>query len=325
MAEKGKPKCGLFRNGTFVEEAELSPQKFLLDFPKGAYTTLLSRDGKVVDWELHLQRLNRSVALLAQETPQAYEHCLQWAQNKDAALEVLVNSKISSHAEKSLEACNNFLEKCSVRMIVILVVDGADANLDAAKGPPLDVLVYAKNFEEFPKPPCDVYVLGGPRSIHEAKHSQWVLDRRPLESLKPEGFHEVILSTDNGGLLEGLVTNFFVVAGTGKEAKLITASISDGVLGGTMRKRVIQGAISLGVPVVETPPRSDEIDTWSEAFLTNSVIGIRSVRRIVCPKDKTSMTDWERILPSPEGPVAAALADEVLSHQTMAFMDDMSS
>lgn len=43
--------------------------------------------------------------------------------------------------------------------------------------------------------------------------SAWVAQRRRLEEAKPEGAAEVLLSTQDGLLLEGLITNLFIVAG----------------------------------------------------------------------------------------------------------------
>lgn len=41
--------------------------------------------------------------------------------------------------------------------------------------------------------------------------SSWALDRQPLEASKPPGVGEVLLSDNGEALLEGLLTNFFVV------------------------------------------------------------------------------------------------------------------
>lgn len=41
--------------------------------------------------------------------------------------------------------------------------------------------------------------------------SSWAHERRPLEASKPPGVGEVLLSHDGEALLEGLLTNFFVV------------------------------------------------------------------------------------------------------------------
>jgi hypothetical protein len=58
-----------------------------------------------------------------------------------------------------------------------------------------------------------VVARGSPRPWARAKHCEWVLQRRALEAFRPADAAEVILLDGDGGLLEGLVSNFFVVAG----------------------------------------------------------------------------------------------------------------
>lgn len=58
-----------------------------------------------------------------------------------------------------------------------------------------------------------VLVHGSPRRWAHAKHCQWVLDRRQLEAAKPPGCSEVLLLDDQGHLVEGLASNFYVVTG----------------------------------------------------------------------------------------------------------------
>lgn len=50
-----------------------------------------------------------------------------------------------------------------------------------------------------------------------SQDSSWALDRRPLETSKPPGVGEILLSNDGEALLEGMLTNFFVVR-RGKDA-----------------------------------------------------------------------------------------------------------
>jgi len=65
--------------------------------------------------------------------------------------------------------------------------------------------------------PCvhmvQVLVAGDPRPAAQAKHCDWVVARQPLEQLKQQaGADEVVLCDSSGALLEGLASNFYVVA-----------------------------------------------------------------------------------------------------------------
>lgn len=62
-------------------------------------------------------------------------------------------------------------------------------------------------------PGVQVMVAGDSRLLPHAKHCDWVVARQPLEALKQQaGVEEVILSNSTGELLEGLVSNWYVVA-----------------------------------------------------------------------------------------------------------------
>ena len=182
------------------------------------------------------------------------------------------------------------------------------------------------------------------RSLPLAKTSAWVTARHPLERLRPPGpGGEVLLAaaapaspspnsnpnpnadSDSGrgsrrpppplALLEGLVTNFFVVvpfflpAGQREKGKdkgekgekgepgaggspfegwaLQTAPAHDSpandsggrVLPGAARDAVLRACARVGLRVVLRAPRLDESSTWREAFLTSAPeegIGIAS-------------------------------------------------
>jgi len=64
-----------------------------------------------------------------------------------------------------------------------------------------------------PTPPAQIVARGSPRQWAHAKHCEWVLQRRDLEAFRPADAAEVVLVDGEGGLLEGLASNFFVVAG----------------------------------------------------------------------------------------------------------------
>ena len=73
------------------------------------------------------------------------------------------------------------------------------------------MIVHAIALHTPPQDPVAVAVLGPPRQLPEAKDSAWVTTRAPLERAKPPGVSEALLATARGALVEGLVTNLFVV------------------------------------------------------------------------------------------------------------------
>ena len=55
------------------------------------------------------------------------------------------------------------------------------------------------------------YVVGPPRPLAAIKDTNWVVDRKPLAAALPAGAAEGLLQAADGSLLEGLVTNLFII------------------------------------------------------------------------------------------------------------------
>ncbi|TYH76623.1 hypothetical protein ES332_D04G097800v1 [Gossypium tomentosum] len=94
-------------------------------------------------------------------------------------------------------------------------------------------------------------LVGRGRDLADAKYSDWVRLRKPLEKSRPPSVTELLLSNDGDRILEGCITNFFVICQRDKseaEGKYLddynnvnsvevqTAPISDGVLPGVIRQ-----------------------------------------------------------------------------------------
>lgn len=128
--------------------------------------------------------------------------------------------------------------------------------------------------------------------------------RKPLEKLRPPSATELLLSDDGDKILEGSVTNFFVVCrkgngevkqstanedGTWHLYELQTAPVHDGVLPGVIRQLVIEICLSKGISVREVSPSWSDRDSWEEAFVTSSLRVIQHVETIQAPCSWTSV------------------------------------
>jgi branched-subunit amino acid aminotransferase/4-amino-4-deoxychorismate lyase len=114
----------------------------------------------------------------------------------------------------------------------------------------------------------------GCRPGPQHKHSSWVRDRKPLERIKGGDASETVMTSASGQVLEGLVSNVFVV----RNAVLCTTGT--GVLPGHMRSLCLQAASELDLPWdahaslnIAELTRSE----WSEAFITSSVSVIKPI------------------------------------------------
>ncbi|MBA0572142.1 hypothetical protein Golob_002503, partial [Gossypium lobatum] len=147
-------------------------------------------------------------------------------------------------------------------------------------------------------------LVGRGRDFAYAKYSDWVRLRKPLEKLRPPSVTELLLSNDGDRILEGCITNFFVICQRDKseaEGKYLddynnvnsvevqTAPISDGVLPGVIRQLVIEVCHSKGIPVCEVAPSWEKHRLWEEAFVTNSLRVLQHVETIKVPQPWESL------------------------------------
>ncbi|TSJ47741.1 aminotransferase class IV [Fluviicola chungangensis] len=89
-------------------------------------------------------------------------------------------------------------------------------------------------------------------------------------SAKEKGLDDMLITNDNGQILESSHSNIFVVS----NGVLYTPSLSDGCLAGTMRMQVINLALKNGLKVYECPILPSNLLVADEVFLTNAVRGI---------------------------------------------------
>ena len=130
-----------------------------------------------------------------------------------------------------------------------------------------------------------------------ARHKTLNYWRRRIEQERAaaEGADEVLSVTPDGRICEGIRSNLFLV----REGRLVTPSTDLPILPGVMRQGVIDRARVVGMEVVEGTIRIEELPTFQEAFLTNSVRGMSPVGRVLNAE-----------FPAP-GPITVRLWEEV--------------
>ncbi|CAN0909329.1 hypothetical protein LINGRAHAP2_LOCUS25732 [Linum grandiflorum] len=331
----------IFSNGVISSSADVPPVTTLLQSHSGAYTTTRTHgDGAcILFWERHLQRLSSSARILLSEKPQLlFKSGLGRSSLRieptalGSAVESLVNDAVGQVLPIALR---EGLRKDGEELAITALVSGNDAenvNGRHSVAEMLDVYVHLGGFV----PPAfggsgtaaRLAVAGRGRSVAEAKYSDWVRLRKPLERLRPLLVTELLLSNDGDHLLEGFVTNFFVVCrrvshfskgnqlqilsyvvhqvssgivmdillqednGVGENAypfEVQTAPVADGVLPGVIRQLVIEVCLSKGIAVHEVAPSWSKREFWQEAFVTSSLRIVQHVEKIQLPRSWESL------------------------------------
>ncbi|MCB1182452.1 aminotransferase class IV [bacterium] len=90
------------------------------------------------------------------------------------------------------------------------------------------------------------------------------------------GCPEALLTGPDGRLLEGAVSNIFVV----RDGRLATPTVGDGFLAGRTRERILGLAAGLGLPAGEAVLRREDLAAAAEVFVVSSVREVLPVVRI---------------------------------------------
>ena len=114
----------------------------------------------------------------------------------------------------------------------------------------------------------------------------------------PSSAAEGILGTQNGELLEGFISNLFIVQDSNHG--LVVRTAAEGVLPGTKQQQVLAACNTLGIKTNCKAPIRTERHLWKEAFLTNAVRGLRPISHISCPPNNAiGWEPWECQLSAP--------------------------
>ncbi|PIA46095.1 hypothetical protein AQUCO_01600394v1 [Aquilegia coerulea] len=313
-------------NGIISQPSSEVPQiSSFLETHSGAYTTTRTHNNGtcVMFWERHLHRLAESVRILAESKPDflfGLENSRVSSSFSSSSLswESVINPLVNDSLRKVLPV--SLKEKSSEEELVITtLVTGNSRNFEREDGKILkdvDVFVHVSVYV----PPvfgvrengAHLAVVGHGRDVARAKFSKWVRIRKNLEKLRPPLATELLLSDDGDQILEGSVTNFFIVSQKDSSNTLEenhfdlkrecpyevqTAPLADGVLPGIIRQLVIEVCFSRGIPFREVAPQWSKRELWHEAFITNSLRLVQHVETIRVPSswELLELKTWKEV------------------------------
>lgn len=165
--------------------------------------------------------------------------------------------------------------------------------------------------------------------------------RKQLEKLRPPYVNELLLSNNGDQILEGCLTNLFVVCHKDVNGdyhkssqrdnestvsiELQTAPIRDGVLPGVVRQVILDICSRNKIPVREIAPSWSEREMWSEAFITSSLRLLQHVEVIQAPSSWESLdtqtwteVTWEeKQFENAPGRITAFIQKEVMEMASM--------
>ncbi|KAG2723582.1 hypothetical protein I3843_02G154400 [Carya illinoinensis] len=318
----------LFRNGTVLHSSDAAaPITTFLESHPGAYTTTRTHHTAscLLFWERHVNRLADSIRILSNSAPkllfQSNNHRLSLPVTSpmwESAVRALVDDSMNEALPIAMNERSGG-EELSVTVLVCGSsgrFNGFEYVDEELMREALDVYVsvgcYVPRAFDVRGNGARLAVVGQGRDVANAKYSDWVRLRKPLEKLRPPSVTELLLSNDGDHILEGCVTNFFVVCRKDNdEAKgtclhdqnntcafeVQTAPIQDGVLPGIIRQIVMEVCLSKGISFREVAPSWSKHEIWEEAFITSSLRLLEHVETIQVPSSWKSLNSktWEEI------------------------------
>lgn len=223
----------------------------------GLFETLLAVDGRPADFEAHADRLARGCAALGLPAPGP--------------------GRLAAAAGEALARAGLQGGRAAVRLSWTAGSGGRGLERPEAVRPRLFAQAAPAPAPPGPARLASVDVRrnqGSPASRFKTlAYLDNVLARR---AARAAGADEALMLNAAGEIAGGAAANLFWIAGD----RLHTPALECGVLEGTVRARVIAAAGRLGAPVVEAREGPGALATAQAAFLTNSLIGLRTVAAI---------------------------------------------
>ncbi|XVF83311.1 hypothetical protein PTKIN_Ptkin16aG0476600 [Pterospermum kingtungense] len=317
----------VFSKGVVSYSSDAPPVTTFLESLPGAYTTTRTHENgsTLLFWEKHLKRLANSTRILLNSKPELifkpteknplffsplsitpsfkWESTIRWMVNDSMNQVLPIALKERPYGEElavTALVCGDLERLKEMKDVADDDDDGVLKVLDVH----LHIGSYVPPVFGVEENGAHLALVGSGRDVAAAKYSTWVRLRKPLDKLRPPLVTELLLSNDGDRILEGCITNFFVVCRRDKndaEGKYLhdydneysvevqTAPITDGVLPGIIRQLVIEVCLSKGIPVREDAPSWEKCELWEEAFITNSLRVLQHVETIKVPHSWESL------------------------------------
>jgi D-alanine transaminase len=275
-------------NGDFVPQSEakisIMDRGFL--FADGIYEVSAVIDGKLVDNDLHMARLERSVGeigLPLPETPARISALMKELVTRNALKEGLVYLQVTRGAEAS----RNFAFPKETKPSLVMFCD-FKTYVDT---PQAKTGIRVKTVED---------IRWARRDIKSVALLAQVLAKQAAAA---EGCQEAWMHED-GVVTEGGSSTAYIVVGEGADAKIITRENSRKILPGCTRKALMDLVAETGMPVEERAFTVEEAYNATEAFITSATSFVMPVTEI----------DNRKIGGGQVGPVARRFRELYIAH-----------
>lgn len=220
------------------------------NFGFSLFETILVRDGRLIIFDRHIERLNRSLELLG------IKHRFDSANLKADAEKVIEINNFKNGALKILAS------KAGEEIRTVITLRDADYSDELyQRGYKLKFSKVRRNQDSI---------------LHRIKSANFLENILEKNRAADEGYDDALFLNVDSYLAETSVSNLFFV----KDGKLYTPSDDCGLLKGTVRDLILEIAESEQIETEEGKYRVNDLENADEVFVTNSLMGVMPVYSI---------------------------------------------
>ncbi len=262
----------IYINGKITNKTEISifDRGFL--YGDGAFESLRTYHGIPFLLEEHIKRLQSTCKLLKIKLK-------------------IKNFKIKKIINKLMK--KNKLKEAYIKIIVTRGESKEHGlSIKKAKGKPTLIIICEK-IKDLPKNTTWKTI------VYNKPRTSWIGSRikslNYLENIFAKieadkaGVNEALFQNKNGNILEGTVSNVFIV----KNGILITPPLSMPILAGVTRNHIIKLAKKLKIKVIEKNFKKKELKNADESFITSSGPGIIPINKKAGPITKKLIKEYQ--------------------------------
>ena len=236
-----------------------------IHYGDGLFETILCADQKIYFWQSHYQRLSKSAEKLKIKCPQEYvllgdiKKCLSENAGPCAIKIILTrgNGKRGYKYDKNMH---------SNRLVMVSDIEPDHSSLLCGKLLSGDLFL------------CEQQVsinknLAGLKHLNRIDNVLARNEWGDAASTNGKTFIDGLMLNHNSHIIEGTMSNVFAV----KDDVLITPDLSLSGVDGILRQEVIKQAAKVNIDTVVEDIKLDELMNADELFISNSLIGLKSV------------------------------------------------
>ncbi|MDG3087627.1 aminodeoxychorismate lyase [Vibrio hannami] len=243
-------------NGKPKDSISVKDRSF--QYGDGCFTTMLTVDGKIQNWPLHIERMEACLSLLRIKLPD-WKVIEGWL-NDIATTDPYAGLKL--HISRG-EGGRGYSATGANEPVVTVSSFPFPAHYLDWRENGVELGVCERRLGHTP-------MLAGHK--HNNRLEQVLLKAEADES----GYPDAVVLDINGHVVETTMANLFWVKGQ----KLYTPSMEHCGVAGTIRRLIIQDAKSNGLKVLVGDFELDHLNSADEVFMTNSVLGVAPVTKI---------------------------------------------